>query len=333
MKIWTRMRRRDFVFTLGIVPVAAVAPRAGVAEQIQHLPLIAMLISTNPEISAARFFLGGLKELGYEEGKNYHLVARYAEVNAERLPGLAEELVRLKPSVLFANDIGAALPASRATSAIPIVCPMLADPVQVGLVASLSRPARNVTGLSSDAPGLLGKQIETASQAITGATKLGLLLDTSDFRSAERRQEAEAAARQLNVAVVIGEASSLAGLEAAVEQIRRAGAPVMVVPPSPLTVGERKRIIALAASARLPAVYSLRFFATDGGLISYGVNAADNFRRAATYVDKILKGAAPGELPVEFPNKLELVINLKTANALGLNIPPALLARADEVIE
>ena len=327
------MRRRDCIKLVGVGVVSAIATRTAFSQDANQLPLIAMLIGLNAAISSARFFLAGLADLGYEESKNYRLAARYAEQRPERLTPLAEELVRLHPTVIFADDVGSALPASKITSSIPIVSAMLGDPVKAGLVKSLARPGGNVTGLSSDVEGLVGKQMEIAVQAVPGAALIGLLLETSYAGWNEQRTEADAAAQRLGISLIVAEAENPADLTAAFEQISKSGAQVAVVPASPLFVGQRRILVALAATTRLPVIYSFPFFAEDGGYISYGVRATDNFRRAARFVDKILKGAKPGDLPIEFPTKLDLVINLKTASALGLTVPPLLFARADEVIE
>jgi len=294
-----------------------------------------MLIGSNPKISSSRFFLDELSKLGYVQSKDYRLEARYAEQHPERLRPLAEELVGLHPTVIFADDANSAIPLSQVTSTIPIVSAMLVDPVKAGLAKSLARPGGNVTGLSNYVEGLLGKQIEIAAQAITDPRTVGLLVDSQQvaWSSEEQRAEGEAAARKLGLAFVSSEVRSEAEIEAGFESLAKAGAQIIVVPASSMFVGQRKRLIESEEAVRLPVVFPLRFFATDGGYISYGMSPPDNFRRAATYVVRILKGAEPGSLPIEFPTKFQLVVNIKTAKALALTVPTTFLARADEVIE
>jgi putative tryptophan/tyrosine transport system substrate-binding protein len=294
-----------------------------------------MLIGSNPKISSSRFFLDDLLKLGYVESKNYRLEARYAEQHRERLRPLAEELVSLHPTVIFADDLDSAISLSQVTSTIPIVCAMLGDPVKSGLAASLAHPGGNVTGLSNLVEGLLGKEIEIAAQAITDPRTVGLLVDSQEvgMSSVEQRVEGEAAARKLGLAFVSSEVRSEAEIEAGFESLAKAGAQIIVVPASATFVGQRKRLVESEEAVRLPVVFPFRFFATDGGYVSYGMSPPDNFRRAATYVVRILKGAEPGSLPIEFPTKFQLVVNIKTAKVLGLSVPTPLLARADEVIE
>ena len=261
---------------------------------------------------------------------------RDAEGKLERLPALAAELVALKVDVIVAAGTPAALAAKQATRTLPIVFAAAADPVASGLVTSLARPGGNVTGLSILAPELVGKCLEQLKQAVPGVSRVAVLWQPGGL--GERTEKdmlkgAEVAARALGVRLQFVEARGPADFDRAFSDMTRARAGALTVLASAMFFSERRRLVDLAAKNRLPAVYPLREFVDAGGLMSYGPNLADLFRRAATYVDKILKGAKPGDLPVEQPTKFELVINLKTAKALGLTIPPSLLQRADQVIE
>ena len=328
-------RRRLIAIAAGCMSAMAFGAPAVLLGQPNQLPLIAMLIGSNPKISSARFFLDGLSQLGYLESKDYRLEVRYAEQHPERLRPLADELIGLHPTVIFADDISSAIPLSQVTSTIPIVCAMLGDPVKSGLATSLAHPGGNVTGLSNFVVDLLGKEIEIAAQAIADPRTVGLLIDNQEMgiSSAEQRAEGEAAARKLGLAFVSSEVRSEAEIEGAFGSLAKAGAQIIVVPASSTFVGQRKRLIESEEAVRLPVVFPFRFFATEGGYISYGMSPPDNFRRAATYVVTILRGAEPGSLPIEFPTKFQLVVNIKTAKALGITVPDTILARADEVIE
>jgi putative ABC transport system substrate-binding protein len=272
----------------------------------------------------------GLSELGDIEGRNFDLVSRFAEGQADRLPALAKELVQLRPNVILAGYTPAAVAARTITSTIPIVCPLLANPIQLGLIASQSRPGGNVTGLLFRVEGLAGKQLEIAADLIPNLAAVGLLVNVA---SPIDRPDAETAAQTLRVKLLPVEVRAPDDLNSAFQTFTDDHVQAVVVLVDAMFFNERQRIAALAASARLPAIYGFRDHVDAGGLISYGVNLADSFHRAAAYIHKILNGAKPADLPVEFPTKLELVINLRAANALGLTIPPLLFARADEVIE
>jgi len=278
-------------------------------------------------------FLKGMHELGYVEGDNFDIVYRYADGYIERLPPLADEVVRLHPKVILAPASGPAVAAKKATSTIPIVTPALGDAVHLGLIASEARPASNVTGISPYVAGLPAKQIELAREVIPGAAKIGALTNLDDPKAPPQWQELKIAGQELGLNVVGADAGSPDTLEAAFQALASQRIDVMIVLQTSMLLTERRRIAALTAVAKIPAVYGYREHVDDGGLVSYGVDLRECFRRGAYYVDKIIKGAAPGDLPVEFPTKLELVVNLKAAKALGLTISPQLLARADEVIE
>jgi putative tryptophan/tyrosine transport system substrate-binding protein len=281
-------------------------------------------------------FLQGLRDLGYVEGRNVVMEYRFAEGKLERYPALAAELVALKVDAIVAPITPAALAAKQATRTLPIVFITVGDPVTSGLVTSLARPGGNVTGLSNINAELVGKCLEQLKQAVPGVSRVAVLWQPGflDERTEkEMLKGADVAGRALGVRLQIVEARGPADLDRAFSDITKARARALTVLPANLFFTERRRLVDLAAKNRLPAVYPLREFVDDGGLMSYGANNADLFRRAATYVDKILKGAKPADLPVEQPTKFQLVINLKTARALGLTIPQSVLGRADEVIQ
>ena len=261
---------------------------------------------------------------------------RSAEGKLERLPALAAELVALKVDVIVAASTLAALAAKQATRTLPIVFAAAGDPVTSGLVTSLARPGGNVTGLSFFSPELVGKCLEQLKQAVPEVSRVAVLWQPGgpgERTEKDMLKAAEVAARALGVRLQFVEARGPEDFDRAFSDMTRARAGALTVLPSTMFFNERRRLVDLAAKNRLPAVYPWREYVEAGGLMSYGPNVPDLFRRAATYVDKILKGAKPGDLPVEQPTKFELVINLKTAKALGLTIPQSLLQRADQVIE
>jgi putative ABC transport system substrate-binding protein len=325
------VKRREFITLVG--GVAAAWPLAAVAQVLGKRPLIAWLSLGERTASWAfiEAFLHGMRDFGYTDGENFEFAPRFADGYIERLPMLAQELMQLRPTVILAPASGPAVAAKRATATIPIVSPALADAVHLGLVASVSRPGGNVTGITPYVEGLPAKQMELAREVVRGAAQIGILANLSDPKAPPQLQELEAAGRELGVTVVVADARIPDDLDSAFRMLARVD--VMVVLQTSMLLSERRRIASLAATRRLPAVYGYREHVDDGGLISYGVDLRACFRRAAFYVHKILNGVAPGDLPIEFPTNLELVLNLKTAKALGLDVPPSLLARADEVIE
>jgi putative ABC transport system substrate-binding protein len=329
------MERRTFMAMLtgGIV----VAPLAAEAQQAAKVPRIGYLspnLAASPHLPEA--FLQGLRDLGYVEGRNVVIEYRSAEGKFERLPALAAELVALKVDVIVAPITLAALAAKQATRTLPIVFSFAADPVGSGLVTSLARPGGNVTGLSILAPELVGKGLELLKQAVPAVSRVAALWQPGAVPERSEKdilKGAEVAARALGVRLQFVEARGPADFDRAFSDMTRARAGALTVLPYSMFVTERRRLADLAAKNRLPTVFPLREFVDAGGLMAYGANLADLSRRAATYVDKILKGAKPADLPVEQPTKFELVINMKTARALGLTIPQSLLLRADQVIE
>jgi putative ABC transport system substrate-binding protein len=327
------MERRRFIEVIAGSLLAA--PVAAEAQQAAKVARIGWL-GAHPTRLPPEAFLQGLRDLGYVEGRNLVIEYRDADGKPERLPALVAELVALRVDVIVAPPTVAALTAKQATRTLPIVFIGAADPVTSGLVTSLARPGGNVTGLSNLAPELVGKCLELLKQAVPGVSRVAVLWQPDGLGERTDKgllKEAEASARALGVQPQFVEARGPGDFDRAFSEMTRASAGALTVLISVMFFSERKRLVDLATKNRLPAVYTSRGFVDAGGLMAYGPNAADLLRRAATYVDKILKGTKPGDLPVEQPTKFELVINLKTAKALGLTIPPSLLGRADEVIQ
>jgi putative tryptophan/tyrosine transport system substrate-binding protein len=327
--------RREFIGTLaGGLLTAPLAAEAQPAAKIGRIGYLSTNLAANPHLQEA--FLQGLRDLGYVEGRNVVIEYRDAEGKPERLPALAAELVALKVDVIVAPGNSLTRAAKQATRTLPIVFAAVSDPVASGLVTSLARPGGNVTGTSILSPELVGKRLELLKQAVPGVSRVAVLWlpgALGERTEKDMLKEADVAARALGVGLQFVEARVPADLDRAFSDMTRARAGALTVLPSLMFLREHRRLVDLAAKHRLPAVYTVKEYVDAGGLMAYGSNVADLFRRAATYVDKILKGAKPGDLPVEQPTKFELIINLKTAKALGLAIPPSLLGRADQVIE
>jgi len=327
------MKRREFITLLGGAAVAW--PCNGLAQSRPKRPLIGFL-GASSKAAGARYYSSfplGMRELGHSEGRDYGLEERYADGDVSRLPLLAEELVRLKPDAILVATTPGALAAKQATSSIPIVGVNMTDPVGFGLVTSEARPGTNVTGVLFRLEGLTEKQVEIALDLMPAATKMGILVDVNNPSNMLQRREVEAAAGKLGVSTVTVDVRTVDEISGAIQTFVREGANIVIVLASAMFVNARRQIATFALVSRLPTVYNFREHIEDGGLISYGIDNRQNFRRAAYFVDRILKGEKPGDLPVEFPTKVELVVNVTTAKAIGLTIPPTLLARADEVIE
>jgi len=329
------VERRAFICTLTGGLLAA--PLAAKAQQAAESARVGLL-STNQArgLRLIEPFRQGLRDFGYVEGRSIVLEFRNAEGKRERFPMLAAELVALKVDVIVATGTPAALAAKQATATIPIVFLAVSDPVESGLVTSLGRPGSNVTGLSNVAPQLVGKGLELLKQTVPGVSRVAVLWEpggTGERADRATLAEAEVAGRALGVQLQFIEVRSPADFDRAFSDMTKRRAGALTVFPGAMLFGERKQLTELATKNRLATVYPWREYVDAGGLMSYGPDLADSYRRAAGYVTKILKGAKPGDLPVEQPTKFELVINLKTAKALGLTIPPSLLGRADEVIE
>ena len=328
------MKRRELITLIG---GAAAWPLAARAQQAGKVPRIGFLLFGSPEDTAYAQLIGafrsGLRDLGYIEGNNIVIEYRYAGASQERLSDLAADLVRTQVDVIVANGTPGPLAAKRATVKIPIVMTSAGDPVGSGLVASLARPDGNVTGMSLMAPDLGGKRLELLKEALSRCSRVAVLWNSANPYPALVFKETQVAAEKLGIqvhSVEIQQPSDFADGFAVMRSVRP---DAMIVVEDPLMVGHRSVIIDFAADHRLPALYGFKEFAVAGGLISYGAGVPDLYRRAASFVDKVLRGSKPADLPVQQPTKFELVINLKTAKALGLEIPPTVLARADEVIE
>jgi putative ABC transport system substrate-binding protein len=298
------------------------------------LPTIGWLSGTSAQATAVigEAFRQGLEERGYVEGRSVRIERRFGEGRDERLPDLAAELVRLGPRVIVTNGTPSALAAKRATGSIPILA-VSGDPVGAGLVASLPRPGGNVTGFTVSVAGLWGKRLELLKATVPAVSRLANLGDAGNPASAIGLQEVREAAGHLGLQLHAPEVRGPDDLEGAFEAAVRARADALVVQDDSLTSNNRARVVDLAARHRLPAIYSRREFVEPGGLMAYGVSFADLWRRMATQVDKVLRGAEPADLPVEQPTKFDFVINLNTAQGLGLAIPPSVLQQATEVIQ
>jgi len=325
------MRRREFIAGIGGATIAW--PLVARAQQPGKLPTIGFLGAGSPSgwshWTAA--FLQRLHELGWVEGRTIAIEYRWAEGHSERYAEIAAEFVRLKVDVIV--SIGsAALAAKRVTSAIPIVFIVATDPLGDGMVASLARPAGNLTGLSSQAADVTGKRLEFLREAIPGLRRFAVLAEVGNRGNVLEQSQLQAAAKTLDLSAVILEMRSVDDIAPAFEALK-GRAEALYVLANPLANTNRVHINDLALGARMPTMHGFREYVETGGLMSYGPNTSDLFRRAGNYVDKILRGAKPADMPVEQPTKFELVINLKIAKALGIQMSPTLLARADEVIE
>jgi putative ABC transport system substrate-binding protein len=326
------MRRREFITLLGSAVTAW--PLAARAQQSGKLPKIGFLGSGSaPSWSSwTAAFVQRLNELGWVEGRTVAIETRWAEGRSERFAEIAAELVGLKVDVIVTS--GLAVPAAKqVTSVIPIVFAVASDPIGTGLIASLARPGGNVTGLSQQSRELAGKRLELLREILPSLRRLAAMGNAASPGFALEIGDIQAATRTLGLDVAVFEIRRAEDIGPLFEAIRDRAEALYVIGSDPLVTTRRIAISTLAAAARLPTMHSERGYVEAGGLLSYGPNYADLFRRAGTYVDKILRGANPADLPVEQPTKFDLVINLTTARALGLEVPPTLLARADEVIE
>jgi putative ABC transport system substrate-binding protein len=328
------MNRRRFVGAVSVSLLAA--PFVVGAQPSRKIPRIGLIFGNDPTISGPLYeaFKQGLREHGYVEGQNVVLERRYGEVRATRLAEVAAELVRMKVNVIVAGSDSTIAVVKRQTRTIPIVMVNSADPVGAGFVASLARPGGNITGLSTMSSELGGKRLELLKETLPQLSRMAVIWNP-DVRSAVLDyKELEQPARALRVQLQSLEVSHVDDLARAFSMMTDARAEaMMVIVPNPVAFANRPQLVSFAEKNRLPSMYGISDYAEAGGLMAYGVSSTENFRRAATYVDKILKGARPAGLPVEQPTKFELVINLKTAKALGLTIPPSVLRRADRVIE
>ena len=326
------MRRRDFICVLSgavALPLTAGAQQREKSYRVAYLALL-----PGEDTTLAKPFLARLQELGYNEGKNITLVYRSADGRPERLPEIAAELVKAMPDILVTGfGTLAAKAAKGATNSIPVVFTMVGDPIGAGLVVSLSRPGANVTGFSDLASEFAAKRLQLLQNLIPGQKLIAVLGNPDTPFTALALQQVKTAAAANHQPLAIFEATNLGEVSASIEAAIKSGAAGLMTLDDPLLLSARQQIVKLLADARLPAVYGLKEYVEADGLMSYSMDRLQMCRRAADYVDRILKGAVPADLPVEQPTKFELTINLKTAKALGIDIPPSLLAIADEVIE
>jgi len=308
---------------------------AAEAQQAKKIPTIGLLFGATPtaQTSGIEAFRQGLRELGYMEGKNIFIEWRFAEGKSDRLPSLAGELVRLKVDVIVTAGPQPTRSAKQATTTIPIVMAQDDDPVGSGFVASLARPGGNITGLATFGPEVSGKQLELLREIVPKLSRVGVLGDVIRPGTAQALKEINVAADAFAMQLQYLEVRGPKNIETAFRAAAKERAEALLVQRSPVLLSQRRQLADLAAKSRLPALYGTREYVEDGGLMSYGVSIADQFRRAAWYVDKILKGMRPADLPVEQPRKFEFVINLKAAKQIGLTIPPNVLAQADRIIK
>jgi putative ABC transport system substrate-binding protein len=320
-----------FILALGLT----LAPLASEAQQTGKVYRIGVLETMSATLNIANLdaFRQGLRELGYVEGQNFVIEYRSADGRPERFPGLATELVRLKVDLIVTRGTPAVLAAEKATGSIPIVMATSADPTRFGVVSSLARPGGNVTGLSTIAVELSGKRLELLKEAIPRMRRIALHANMSSPAVASQWRQMEAAARSLGLEPQLLDVRAPEDLSRAFDTAIRQRAEAVQVVNDTLPQTNSRRIVDLSAKHRLPSIFTSREFVDAGGLMAYGPNFTDLYRRAATYVDKILKGAKPADLPIEQPTKFELVINLKTATALGLTIPQTVILQADQVIQ
>jgi putative ABC transport system substrate-binding protein len=323
-------RRRFLLTSLG---GATVAPLAVEAQHTGKVPRIGVLDAQSLGLDPDNALRDGLRQFGYVEGKNIAIEWRRAHARAERFPELAAELVRLDVEVIVAANNPAVAAAQKATTTIPIVMVLATDPVRLGFVTSLARPAGNITGLTMQTPELAGKRLELLKEAVPNLTRVGVLWDPTEPGRQQLVKEAEIIAPRLGLQVQAFEVRNGREVGTAFAALTRARVGAVLLLGSSMLAAHRATIAELAAKSRLPTMSVAREWIDAGFVMSYGPNLNDMYRRAPYFVDRILKGAKPADLPVEQPTKFELVINLKTAKALGLTIPPSLLLRADQVIE
>jgi putative ABC transport system substrate-binding protein len=328
------MRRRQFITLLSGAAAWPLAARAQQSERMKRLGVLNALAADDPD-SPARIaaFVQGLQQLGWVDGRNVQIDQRWGAGDAEQVRKYAGELVALAPDVILAAGILTVGPLQQATRTVPIVFVNVVDPVGAGLVASLARPGGNTTGFTLFEFGISAKWLELLKEIMPSLTRMAVIRDPTVASGVGLLGALQSIAPSFGVELSPFGVRDAGEIERSLAAFARAPNTGVIVTPSPLAIVHRNLIVTLAANHRLPAVYPYRFFVAGGGLISYGPNTTDQYRQAAGYVDRILKGEKPADLPVQTPTKYELVINLKTAKALSLEVPPSLLARADEVIE
>jgi putative ABC transport system substrate-binding protein len=329
-----RLRRREFITLLGGAAAWPLAARAQPAERMRRIGVLMNLFADDPEGQArVTAFLEGMAQLGWIDGRNMRIDTRWAADDADLYRRYAMELVALAPDVILTSGSPAVAALQQATRSVPIVFANASDPVANGFVESLSRPGGNITGFFGFEYSISGKWLELLKELSPSVSRAAILRDLALSQGSGHLGAIQSVANSLRVELSPVSVGDAGALERAVAAFARSANGGLIVTPSPWALTHRDLIIALAALHRLPAVYSFRYFITSGGLISYGPSSIDPFRHAAGYVDRILKGEKPADLPVQAPTKYELVVNLKTAKAIGLDVPASVLARADEVLE
>jgi putative tryptophan/tyrosine transport system substrate-binding protein len=328
------MQRRELLVL--VASLAGWLPLRAFSQQVKRQRKLIVWYASGLPLMPNRFFtalLDGLRDLGLVEGRDFDVDYRAANNSAELMPILADEVVGLQPDLIVAGAADAALEAKKRTATIPIISGALADAIHLGLVESYARPGRNVTGITPYVPDLPAKQMQIVQELIPGAKKVGLLGNLNDVKAVPQHEELVEAARKLEIKVVSPEIRTVEDIEPAIRDFKTANVDAVIVLQTTLTLSQRQRLPKLFAEYQLPAVYGYREHVEEGGLLSYGVNLSWCWRHLATQAHKILHGASPATLPVEFPPKILMVINLGAARALGLSVPPLVLARADEVID
>jgi putative ABC transport system substrate-binding protein len=327
------MSKNVFVFICLLLTVFLLTSSFAEAQQQAKIPKIGWLGARSASAPAREVFARELRALGYVEGKNIAIEYRYAEGKLDRLPALADELVRLRVDVLLTPSTPAALAAKNATRTIPIVFYSGSDPVALGLIDSLPRPGGNITGFTTIASALAGKRLELLKEIIPKLSRVAALWNPKDAISAQQWKESQLPARELGLQLHSMEVNSADQFDSAFKEATKANSAALALMASPLFYSNQKQIVDLAAKNRLPGIYPDGEFVASSGLMSYGADQDEPYRRAAVFVDKILKGTKPADLPVEQPTKFEFIVNLKAAKQIGITIPPNVLARADKVIK
>jgi putative ABC transport system substrate-binding protein len=328
-----QLKRRQFIALVGSATAWPLTAR-GQSERVRRIGVLTALAGDDPEVKAwLRAFQDELQRLGWEQGRNLRIEYRAPGAEANRLRSAAAELIGMAPDVIFANATPALVALNQETRSVPIVFVQVSDPVKLGLVASLARPGGNVTGFANFEHPIGGKWLELLRDTAPGRSRVAVVLDPDNPSQPAYWQAIEAAAPSFGVQLTRAEIRGSPDIERVIDAFAQQPNGALLVAPNALTIRHRDLIIVMAARHRLPAVYPYRFFAANGGFMSYGIDLSDLYRQAAAYVDRILKGAKPGDLPVQLARKFELVINLKTAKVLGLTIPEPFLQHADEVIE
>jgi putative ABC transport system substrate-binding protein len=330
------VKRRDFITLVGGAAAWPLAARAQQGGEVRRLGVLSNIGESDPEAqSMAAALHRGLRELGWVNGRNLQVDHRWGAGNPQRVADFAKELVALKPDVIVAHTTPSVIALRKETNTIPLVFVQISDPIGTGLITNMSHPGGNITGFTNFESSMVGKWVEMLKEMAPGISRVAFLFNpqTAPYVTRFYQGPLEASARSLRIEPWAGSVSSGAEIESTIAKFSREGGGGLIMMPDSFNIVHRERTIALAAQYRLPAISPYRFAVQEGGLMSYGVEQVDLFRQAASYVDRLLKGGKPADLPVQAPTKFELVINTKTAQALGIEVPLTLLARADEVIE